>query len=138
MDGESAVALQRTVSQRDLFHSAANLITRDEYGTLILDRAGRIRSCGEPAEHMFAASQVRLIGRRISDFIAGLHLGGRSPSYSARYLAYLSASGEWRKYDAKDIDGRGFAIELKLSQVVTDGREMFLLTMRKAGGEPCA
>lgn len=133
MDGESSAAAERTVAQRDLFRSAANLVSRDAYGTLILDRAGRIRSCGEPAEHMFRASQVRLIGRQISEFIAGLHPEGRSPSYSARYLAYLCASGEWRKYDAKDIDGRTFAIELKMSQMVTEGRDMFLLTMRKAG-----
>ena len=133
MDGDCATAAERTVAQRHLFRSAANLVGRDEYGTLILDLAGRVCSCGEQAEHMFRASQVRLIGRQISGFMAGLHLEGRSPSYSTRYLACRSTSGEWRTDDAKDIDGRTFSIELKMSQMVTGGREIFLLVMRKAG-----
>lgn len=117
--------------QGTVFHAAATLDKRSEYGTLVLDGMGRIRSCGEAGERIFGASQVRLIGRRISEFIAGLHLGGSSPSYNARYLVYLSADGEWRSFDAKDVDGAGFVVELNLSRMVTDGQEIFLLNVRR-------
>lgn len=113
------------------FHAAANLDTRGEYGTLVLDGLGRIRSCGEAGERIFGASQVRLVGRRISEFISGLLLGGSSPSYNARYLVYLSADGEWRRYEAKDAEGRAFVVELNLSRMVTDGQEIFLLNLRR-------
>lgn len=124
--------MQEQVGPRQAaFHAAATLDQRGEYGTLILDGMGRIRSCGEAGERIFGASQARLIGRRISEFIAGLHLGGSSPSYNARYLVYLSADGEWRSFAAKDTDGSEFVVELNLSRMVTDGQEIFLLNLRR-------
>lgn len=113
------------------FHAAANLDQRGEYGTLIVDGLGRIRGCGEAGERIFGASQACLVGRRISEFIAGLLLGGSSPSYSARYLVYLSTNGEWRSFEAKDVDGHRFRVELNLSRMVTDGQEIFLLNLRR-------
>ena len=129
-------ALQQTGLKQGIFHAAANLVNKGEYGTLILDRVGRILSCGSAAERIFATDQVRLIGRRISDFIGGLFLAGSSPSYSARYLVYLAADGEWRKFSAKDADGRGFAVELNLSRMLSDGREIFLLNVRRPEETP--
>lgn len=114
-----------------MFRAAANLINRNAYGTLILDSLGRIRSCGATGEALLGASQVRLIGRRISDFVSGLFLGGSSPSYSARYLVYLCADGEWRKFQATDANGHGFMVELNLSRMMTDGQEIFLLNLRR-------
>lgn len=137
MIGQTSAAMQRTAPKRDLFHAAAHLVTRDEYGTLILDRLGRIRGCGAPAEKIFGASQVRLIGRWISEFVGGLLLGGSSPSYSARYLVYLSADGQWRKFAAKDVDGREFAVELKLARTIAEGEEVFLLNVHRPGDETC-
>lgn len=124
---QSSAAMQQAGS----FH-AANVAGMGGHGTLILDSLGRILSCGAPAEKMFGASQVRLMGRRISEFIAGLSLGGSSPSYNARYLVYLCSEGEWRKFSAKDVDGLGFPVELNLSRMVTEGQEMFLLNVRRA------
>lgn len=118
-------------------HAAANLANKGEYGTLILDGWGRILSCGAPAEKIFGASHVRLMGRRISEFIAGLFLAGSSPSYNARYLVYLCADGEWRKFEATDDSGQGFAVELNLSRVTTDGQEIFLLNVRRPGETKC-
>lgn len=132
-----AAALQRTGSKQDMFHAAANLVNRGEYGTLILDRLGRILSCGAPAEKIFGAGHVRLMGRRISEFIAGLFLAGSSPSYNARYLVYLCADDEWRKFEATDADGGGFTVELKLSRVTTDAQEIFLLNVRRPGETKC-
>lgn len=104
--------------------------TNGQMGTLILDRMGRIVSCGEPVENIFADIQSRLIGREISEFIGGLCLGGTSPSYNSRYLDYLCGEGVWRKFEARDVVGEKFPVELSLSPIVTDGQRLFLLHLR--------
>jgi hypothetical protein len=131
MIGSGVAALQQEGLRHDIFHAAANPVNRDEYGTLILDGMGRIRSCGAAGERILGASQVRLIGRRITEFIAGLCLGGNSPSYSARYLVYLCGNGEWRKFEAVDAGGQRFAVELNLTRMVADGQEIFALNVRR-------
>jgi len=134
MIGQGVVGIQEEGSKHDIYHAAANLVNGDEYGTLILDGGGRIRSCGAVGERIFGASQVRLVGRPICEFIAGLSIGGSSPSYCARYLIYLCRDGAWRRVQAVDAHGCEFAVELNLSRVMTGGREMFVLNLRRAEG----
>lgn len=131
MIGQSLTTAAQTGSKLDIFQAAANLRIGGGYDTLIIDGGGRIRGCGAAVESMFGTNQMGLRGRRISEFIAGLSLGGNSPSYSARYLGYLCADDEWRRFEAKDAAGNGFQVELKLSRVMTDGQEMFLLNLRR-------
>ncbi|MFH1872265.1 MAG: PAS domain S-box protein [Pseudomonadota bacterium] len=133
MDGQNTMVRPPAGATQDVFHAAANFVNRGDYCTLILDRLGRILSCGTPAERIFGASQVRLVGRLISDFVAGLFLNGSSPSYCARYLVYLCADGEWRKFEAKDAAGRAFTVELNLARMasVSPEREMFVLNVRR-------
>lgn len=131
MIGQSSAVQQQIGPKQDIFHAAANLENRGDYGTLILNGLGRISSCGAAGEKIFAASQVRLIGRQISEFISGLFLEGSSPSYNARYLVHLCADGEWRKFAAIDADGQRFAVELNLSRMMTDGQEIFILNLRR-------
>ena len=117
-----------TVQSDGAFGTASR--TNGQMGTLILDRMGRIVSCGEPAENILADSQSRLIGRGISEFICGLCLGGTSPSYNSRYLDYLCGDGVWRKFEARDVVGEKFLVELSLSPIVTEGQRLFLLHLR--------
>jgi PAS domain S-box-containing protein len=114
-----------------MVHAAANLVNRDEYGTLILDRVGRILNCGTPAAKIFGASHLQLKGRWVADFVAGLFLAGSSPSYNTRYLVHLCTHGEWRKFEATNADGQRFLVELNLSRVMTDGQEIYLLNLRR-------
>jgi len=86
---------------------------------------------------LFSANQVGMIGRRISEFIAGLFLEGNSPSYNARYLAYLCVDGEWRRFVAKNTRGQEFAIEISLSRKITEGQEVFVLNFRQPGETSC-
>ena len=131
MIGQGAPALRQFGSKQDLVSAAANFVNRVNYGTLILDRLGRILSCGVSVEKIFRASQVRLIGARVSEFIAGLLLGGSSPSYGARYSVYLCADGKWRKFMATDASGHEFAVELNLTRTVTEEQDIFLLNVRR-------
>lgn len=101
-----------------------------QLGTLILDRTGRIVSCGEPAERIFAGNQSHLIGKGIAEFVTGFCLGGTSPSFSARYLDHLCGEGVWRKFQARDVAGRGFWVELSLAPIITEGQRLFLLHVR--------
>lgn len=127
----SASALTQGSSKPRLFHAAANLIKGREPGALMVDGMGRIRGSGASAENLFGPGRIRLIGRRISEFIGGLFPEGSSPSHNARYLAYLSADGEWRKFVAKDVGGKEFAVEISLSRRMTEGQEVFVLNVRQ-------
>ena len=131
MIDHGSTAPRQAAATQSLFDDAANPVPTCEYGTLVLDRLGRILSSGEPAENLFGAGRGRLMGRGISDFISGLLLGGNSPGYGARYLAYLCADGEWRRFEAKDASGLRFTVELNLSRMTTSGQEVFLLTVRR-------
>lgn len=117
-------------------HGAASL-KHCQVATLILDRTGRIASCGEVVEAIFGETQSSLIGRGIAEFIGGLCLGGTSPSYSARYLDYLSGDDKWRSFEARDVVGERFPVQIKLAPIVSDGQRLFLLNIRnpKATGE---
>lgn len=132
MIGHSIVATS-VASPAGPAHGAAGL-EHCQVGTMILDRTGRIASCGEAVERVLAESQSSLIGRGISDFIAGLCLGGSSPSYAARYLDYLSTDGAWRRLEARDAAGERFMVEIKLAPIVTEGQRLFLLNIRNPQG----
>lgn len=123
----------RAVSGLVTTHAAASLADGGEHGTLMIDRTGRILSCGTPVEKLFGTSQARLIGRSVSEFVDGLMRGGTSPSYSARYLVYLCTDGQWSRFEAKDVHGCAFAVEVNVSQMIANGQEIFLLTVRR----PC-
>lgn len=111
----------------------AEYLLECKFVTFILDRMGRIVSCGEPGERIFAQSPSRMIGRGIAEFIDGLCLGGASASYNARYLDYLCAEIAWRKFAARDVAGQRFFVELTLAPIVADGQRLFLLNLRCPG-----
>lgn len=106
----------------------------DEDIALIVDRAGRIVSCCERAERVFGTNRAQLTGRKMSEFVIGLFLGGSSPSYGERYLAYLCAGRDWRTFDARDAEGQRISVDLNLSRAVKDGQESFLIKLRTPSG----
>lgn len=137
MIGQASTVPQQTAARQDIFHAAANLAGREGYGSLILDHVGRILSCGAPAENMFGAGEGRLVGRRISELVPDMPLDGSSPSYNARYLAFLCASGEWRSFEAKGADGARFTVELKLSRMTSGDEKIFLVNLHLPGRMAC-
>ena len=133
MDAQSSAGLQQAESKQKLVDAAANFVNRGDYGTLILDRLGRILSCGAPAERIFRTNQTRLIEHLISDFVAGLFPGESSPDDQQTCLVDWCVDGEWRRFVARDPGGLAFAVELKLVRMATPSpdREMFLLNVRR-------
>lgn len=103
------------------------------HAALVLDRLGRILSCGEPAARLLAASQASLIGRWISDFISGMFRVGSSPSYCARYLGHLCADDAWRRFPAVDDNGQPLLVDINLARLASghSPREIFLLNLRR-------
>jgi PAS domain-containing protein len=105
-------------------------VDSDEYGTLIFDRRGRICGSGPVAEKLFGAGRSRLTGQHISSLIPGIDLRERSVSHNANYLSSLCANRDWQQFDAMDILGRGFAIEIRISRRMMDSLEAFVLDFR--------
>lgn len=124
---------QQYRSRLNPFHAIASQANRRPYATLIVDSLGNICGCGAAVEDILGASRSRLIGKRVSGFIAELFREGSSPSYNARYLAHLGADSEWRKFEAMDARGRGFVVEINVSRRMADGREVFVLDLRRPG-----
>lgn len=109
------------------------LIANDEYGTLIFDRSGRICGAGAAADNLFGAARGRITGREISVFIPDIHLDCGSPGYRARSLALLCESSDWEPFEAMDVLGRGFAVEIRVSRRMTNGQEVFVLNFYRPG-----
>lgn len=133
----TSITRRQTESGRDMHLSTAALANRTECGTMTLDSVGRIRACCAAAEQIFGANRGNLLGRRVSDLIAGLSRGGSSPSYGARYLVYLSATSGWHRFEATDTAGRTFAVELNLTRTQASDREMFVLGLRRPEKKIC-
>lgn len=132
MIGHSQPQSPPTVFSRNLLLAAASLTeVGNSCALLSVDRAGRILDCSPSVATMFGAHPGQIIGRRVAEFIPGLFRTGTSPSYDTRYLVYLCADGEWRRFDARDASGRRFAISLNLSRANTNGQESFQLNLRR-------
>lgn len=136
MFGTTSITRRQIESERDIHLSTVALANRTECGTMTLDGVGRIRGCCAAAAQIFVANRDNLVGRRVSDLIAGLFRGGSSPSYAARYLVYLSATSEWHRFEATDTAGRPFAVELNLTRTQS-GQEMFVLGLRRPEKKIC-
>ena len=131
MIAQNTSLLPQTGHGQHIIHPAANPGGVREDSTLVVDDQGRIRGCGPAVEDILGASHGRLLGRHVSAFIAGLFREGSSPSYNARYLVHLCASGQWQKFEATDARGRGFAVGIKLLRKLADGKEVFVLDLRR-------
>lgn len=102
-------------------------VGNDEYGTLIFDRSGRICGSGAAADNLFGAARGRITGRMISVFIPGIDPDGGSSAHHTSSLASLCDRSDWQKFEAMDVLGRGFAVEILVSRRMTDGQEVFVL-----------
>ncbi len=120
---------QAAISLMAMLRSAVT----DDYSTLVLDRQGRVRSCGESAEHMFRTSGSRLVGRLAVDLIPTLFFKTSSPSERAKHLAHKAKDGAWHHHQIIDADGCEFDVELCVSCVTTDGQEIFLVNVHRVG-----
>jgi hypothetical protein len=131
MIGNSSATAGEPVPVLDVFRAAAAVAGKGEYGTLVLDGLGRICSCGTAAGQIFGSSFSDLAGRSIASLVSDFAVSGSSLSYSARYFAHLCADSGWRKFNAVDVHGQQFPVELTLCRMRTDGQDFFLLNLRR-------
>src|SRR4051812_21154083 len=101
--GALLLTTQQSLEQdtQDIFRAAATLANKDEYGTLVLDVAGIIRSCGTAAGRIFGSGAHELVGSSIAALIADFFPSVRGRGYRSRYLAHINEIG-WRKFNAVD------------------------------------
>lgn len=128
---ESLPAPQQPTRDQGLLQTAPPLSSEGDCATLILDAMGNILSCGIAAGKLFGGKRADYEGKPISALISNFILSDTSLSYSARYFAHLCADGGWRRFEAVDVHGLGFPIELNLSLVESKEQGVFLLSVRR-------
>lgn len=136
--GKAAIACHKTKPKWEALLSTVTFAMKADYATMTLGSCGQIRDCEAAAAEMFGVSRVNLIGRPVFKFIAGLSHGRSSPSFGARYLEYLCAYGEWHEFEAKDMAGRAFTVELSLHRRQVSGQELFVLRLRRLEQASCS
>ena len=99
-------------------------------GALVLDGRGIIVRCSEAAVQLFGGESRDLEGGPISSFVTNLMSSDESPSYNARHVDYLSKSGDWRRFQAVDVHGRRFPVDISMSRMATEGHQFLLLNLR--------
>jgi hypothetical protein len=85
-----------------------------------------------------------MLGGRVADvegspiwsLIADLMPSDTSPSFNARFLAHLSSTGCWREFQAIDIAGQCFPVQLAMSKLNGDGAGLFLIHLRRPSIQP--
>jgi len=110
--------------------------TAVNFGSLVLDSSGMVFKCSDAAARMFGGSVGDLEGSPIWTLIAGIMPSDTSPSFNARYLAHLSATtSRWCSFQAKNVAGLSFQIELAMSEInADDGASLFLIHLRQPTG----
>jgi hypothetical protein len=69
----------------------------------------------------------------ISAFIPDILLEGSALRYDALSLATLCESCDWQRFNATDVLGRGFVVEIRVSRKTTNGKEVFVLNFHRPG-----
>jgi len=119
-----------------LLHPAAGDNAAGNFGSLVLDSSGLVFKCSEAAARMLGSCVDDLEGSPIWSFIADIMPGDTSPSFKARYLAHLSNTGSWHRFQAIDPGGRYFPVELAMSKISSEGACLFLIHLRQPSGKP--
>jgi hypothetical protein len=69
----------------------------------------------------------------ISAFIPDILLEGSALHYDAISLASLCESSDWHRFNATDVLGRGFVVEIRVLRKMTNGKEVFVLNFHRPG-----
>lgn len=99
-------------------------------GAIVLDGRGIIVRCSDAAVQMFGGAPQDLEGGPISIFVTNLLSSDASPSYNARHVDYLSKSGDWRRFQAVDVHGRRFPVDIAMSRMAAEGHQFLVLNLR--------
>lgn len=118
-----------------LLHPAVGDNAAGNFGSLVLDGSGLIFKCSEAAAKMLGGCVDELEGSPIWSFIVDIMPGDTSPSFKARYLAHLGNTGSWHSFQAIDLGGRYFPVELAMSKINSDGACLFLIHLRQPSGK---
>lgn len=132
--------LPRAVSVPATLHKAMPPVPQGDFGSLIFDGCGIVRKCNEAAAQMFGGSPFDMEGSTVWSLLPHVTpsdklSGDSSPSYRARYIAYLSNVSSWHHLQATDVYGQDFPVEILLSRLKTDGHELFVINVRHSANK---
>lgn len=104
--------------------------TEPDHCTLVLDSRGVVVNCCETTGLIFHSSVDNLLGRTIWYLIINMTPSYTSPSFNARYIAAMSSEPRWRRFQAINMTGQRFPVEVFISSLETDGRRLFPVIVR--------
>jgi hypothetical protein len=100
-------------------------------GALVLDDSGIVVGCSGTAASILSKNVSSIEGSAISSLISDITPSDASPSYNVRYLAWMSGNNKWRRFNVIDSGGHSIAVEVQLSKIGLNGREIgFLMNLR--------
>ena len=108
---------------------------RATFGSLVLDRRGVVVSCSDSGVRIFGGDYEDLEGSAIGALISNIAPSDAPPSFNARYMAYLCTAANWRRFQAVDVYGQRFPVEIFLSKMKLESDEMYLLSLRHPSDE---
>lgn len=117
--------------QSSVRHDLATRERRATFGSLVLDRRGVVVGCSDSGVRIFGGDYDDLEGNAIGALIANIAPSDAPPSFNVRYMAYLCRVGRWRRFNAVDVYGKRFAVEILLSKMDVENDEMYLLNLRQ-------
>lgn len=115
---------------RQLLAGAGVTAQAGGWGTVLVDHAGTIRRCSDPARWMFLAGQGELEGSTINLRVSGLVAGNDAAGDEVRSIVALSDDGDWHRFEAVDVFGRRFPVELAIFRHHSGAAAQFLLYLR--------
>ena len=130
MVSTSITTSRRVAAAERAWHASMATQQRADCGTLVLDGRGVIVRCSDAARRMFGGKLCDLEGNAIFAFVTDLTPSDTSPSYNARYMAYLSTEGNWHSFQAVDVFGQRFGLEIAMSRMSADDHDLLLLNLR--------
>lgn len=101
---------------------------------VVIDGHGRVTGCSEATGLMFGGSAAGLIGHRIWYLITNMTPSYTSPSFNARYIAAMSTDNHWRRFQAVDLHGQRFPVEISFAVGEEDEHDSFLIHLRHPVG----
>ncbi len=104
---------------------------RATLGSLVFNGRGVVVSCSDGGVRLFGGDHADLEGSAIGSLIPGISPSDATPSFNARHIAYLCSAGIWRRFQAIDVYGQHFPVEIRLSLMSVEKEDMYLMNVRQ-------
>ncbi len=125
-------ATRRVANTANAFLRRSRKDQRANFGSLIIDGQGVVVSCSVSGGRMFGGDFDDIEGSEIRSLLTDIAPSETSSGFNSRYMGFLSRDPDWKRFQAVDIYGQRFPVEIVLSKMKVEDEDMFLLNLRHA------